>query len=199
MSSPLTKTTSRLQEQFLSSSLELWLIVSRESGKKPGDCNWLNSRIYCNACAEALPSFPNHGAQSKLSFLPAPQGIPVLFSKRKAGRWQKRELRAWQQKDKQRENMMCNKSGTCKITMASHTILTLLGIVSTLMIFQHVTMLNHDDTGAGSSDQMQSEKVTLRLWPCEALERLSLHRSPLFSCWKTRLHRNPEKLPEQCR
>lgn len=45
--------------------------------------------------------------------------------------------------------------------MAGHIILTLLGIVSTLMIFQHVTMLNHDDTGAGSTYQMQSEKVML--------------------------------------
>lgn len=57
--------------------------------------------------------------------------------------------------------MMCNKSGTCKIIVAGHTILTLLGIVSTLMIFQHVTMLNHDDTGAGSAYQMESEKVML--------------------------------------
>ena len=50
--------------------------------------------------------------------------------------------------------MMCNKSGTRKIIMAGHIILTLLGIVSTLMIFQHVTMLNHDDTGAESTYQM---------------------------------------------
>lgn len=158
----------------------------------------LNSRIYCNAWAEALSSFPNQGAQSKLS-LPTPQGIPVLFSKCKARHWQKTELRAWQLKEEERENMMCNKSGTCKIIVAGHTILTLLSIVSTLMIFQHVTMLNHDDTGAASTYQMQSEKVMLWLRPYGALERLSLHWSPLFLCWKTCLHWNREKLPEQFR
>lgn len=57
--------------------------------------------------------------------------------------------------------MMCNKSGTHKIIVAGHIILTLLGIVSTLMIFQHVTMLNHDDREAGSTYQMQNEQVFL--------------------------------------
>lgn len=107
--------------------------------------------MYCNASAETLSSFSNQGAQSKLPFLPTPQGIPVLLSEHKASRWQKRELRAWQLKDQERENMMCSKSGTHKIIMAGHIILTLLGIVCTLMIFQHVMMLNHNDTGTGST------------------------------------------------
>lgn len=111
---------------------------------------------------------PNQGTEGKLS-LPTPQGIPVLFSKYKTRHWQKYELRAWQPKDKERENMMCNKSGTHKIIVAGHIILTLLGIVSTLMIFQHVTMLNHDDREAGSTYQMQNEQVFLWLCCYEAL------------------------------
>lgn len=89
------------------------------------------------------------------------QSRAVLFTEYKDRHWQRRALRAWQLKEEERENMMCNESGTCKIIMAGHIILTLLGIVSTLMIFQHVTLLNHDDTGAGSTYQIQSEKVML--------------------------------------
>lgn len=135
----------------MSSSLELWVTVSSESGTKSRDYSSLNSRIYCHTRAKVLSSFSNQGAQTKLS-LPTPQGIPVLLSEHQAKHWQKRELHAWQLKDQERE-MMCNKSDMRKAITAGHITLTPLGIASTLMIFQHVMVLNHDDTGAGSTYQ----------------------------------------------
>lgn len=155
--------------------------------------------MYCNAWSKILSSFPNQGAQSKLPFLPTPQGIPILLSEHKARHWQKRELRAWQLKDEERENTMCSKSGTHKIIMAGHIILTLFGIVCTLMIFQHVMNAEswwHRDRKHISDDKWKGHIMIVAL---QSAGETLLCWSPLFSCWKTCLPRNWEKLLEQFR